>query len=35
MLHPRESLCQYLSGDIKYIDIAQHFTTQWAEMCNM
>ena len=34
MLHPRESLCQ-LSVDIKYIDIAQNFTTDWEEMCNM
>ena len=34
MLHSRESLCQKLSVDIKYIDIAQNFTTQWAKMCN-
>ena len=35
MLHPRESLCQMLSVDIKYIDIlVQNFTIQWAEMCN-
>ena len=35
MLHPRESLCQMFSVDIKYIDKAQNFTTQSAEMCNM
>ena len=35
MLHPCESLCQTLSVDIKYIDIAKKFTTQWAKMCIM
>ena len=32
MLYPRETVPVV---DIKYIDIAQNFTTQWAEMCNM
>ena len=34
MLHSRESLCQYLSVDIKYIDITENVTTQWAKMFN-
>ena len=34
ILHPCESLYQTIFIDIKYIDIAQYLTTQWAEMCN-
>ena len=34
MLHSRKSLCQYLSVDIKYIDITENVTTQWAKMFN-
>ena len=29
-----ERLCKKLFIDIKYIDIAQNLTTQWAKMCN-
>ena len=35
ILHPCESLCKWISIDIKYIDITQNLITQWAILWDM